>query len=301
MHDLANVYRTWRHTEGTSYYFDPCYARELIEKFNATGDEQALDELLKHTEPLAKSILEYRNTTKHESIDELLSRIRIKLWRSLRLYDAQRGTAFSFCAKIISSTASSIVGEVWAREDRFLALSEADLCSQAADPAHAEAIAEIEYRVRQVKTGCTDPAELRAQKWYVESLISCAFKIRRHEASNCAMDVFGLDHVRSRQLFDLTMVAVRRELIPNRRLHPVSPFDLRGTKIQAVMRYAKYLSSAEFSRLATLLRDIAPSVVFTVRPANTAAMRRGEREAIRINLRLVLHGSPDDRPLFAGI
>lgn len=301
MHDLANVYRTWRHTEGTSYYFDPCYARELIEKFNATGDEQALDELLKHTEPLAKSILEYRNTTKHESIDELLSRIRIKLWRSLRLYDAERGTAFSFCAKIISSTASSIVGEAWARSDRFLALSETDFCNQAADPAHAEAIGEIEYLVRQVKTGCTEPAELRAQRWFVDSFIDCGFRIRRHQASNCAMEVFGIDHVRSRQLFDLTMVAVRRELLSVRRLHPVSPFDLRGTKIQAVMRYAKYLSSIEFSRLATLLRDIAPSVVFTVRPANTAAMRRGEREAIRINLRLVLNGSPDDRPLFAGI
>lgn len=300
MHDLGKVYRTWRHSEGTNYYFNPDYARELIERFNATGDTQALNDLLEHVEPLAKSTLEYRCTTRHESIDELLSRIRIKLWRSLRLYDAARGSAFSFCAKIISSTAgASIVGEAWNRQDRFTALSDAEFCSEPADPAHAEGLAEIEYRVRQVKTSCTDAYELDAQRWFVESFIDCGFHIRRHQASDSAMSVFGLDHARSRQLFDLTIIGVRRQLLPNRRLNPVSPFDLRGTRSEALIKYAQFLSSEEFSRLATLMKDVAPSVVFTVKPANIAAIRRGEREAIRENLGIVLRGGPNDQPLFA--
>ena len=302
MHDLSHaVYRTWRHGTGTNYYFDPEYARERIETFNCSGDSQALDDLLRHVEPLAKSILEYRCTTKYENVDELLSRIRIKLWRSLRLYDPERGTAFSFCAKIISSTAQSIVGEVWNRQERFLSLSDADRCTVPADVSSSEAIAEIEYRVRQVKTGCTDPFELDAQKWFVESFIDCGFHIRRHEAADSAMKVYGLDHARSRQLFDLTMVAVRRELLPVRRLQMVTSFQLRGTKIQALIRYAKYLSTDEFTRLAVLLRDVAPSVVFTVNPENASAMRRGDWQAIRVNLRLVLNGAATDRLLFDSI
>jgi hypothetical protein len=301
MHSLSNpdesLFPSWRHPNGGARYFNNDRAQEWIRDYNTTENPDALEQLLAHVEPLAKSLLEYRCTTRHAPMDELLSRIRIKLWHSLKLYDARRGSAFSFCSMVISRVAISAVNESWSRDDRFCALSETD-CSAPAQVANSEAIAEIEYRVRQVKTSCTEPAELRAQKWYVESLISCAFKIRRHEASNCAMDVFGLDHVRSRQLFDLTMVAVRRELIPNRRLHPVSPLDLRGTKLQALIRYAKYLSSEEFTRLATLLRDVAPSVVFTVRSENTGAIRRGEERATRENLELVLCGSLDDRPLF---
>lgn len=206
-------------------------------------------------------------------MDELLSRVRIKVWRSLRLYDPARGSAFSFFAKIISSTAASIVGECWQRSGRFCGLDEADYCSAPAEAANSEAIAEIEYKVRQVKTSCTDRYELDAQVWFIESFIDCGFCIRRHEASDAVMQVFGLDHSRSRQLFDLTMVAVRRELLPHRRLRPVAPHQLRSTKGEALIRYARYLSSEEFSRLAALLRDVAPSVVFTVRPENGAAMR----------------------------
>jgi hypothetical protein len=54
-----------------------------------------------------------------------LSRIRIKLWRSLRLYNPAKGTAFSFCAKVISSTAPSAVGEPCARNGHFCPLDEA--------------------------------------------------------------------------------------------------------------------------------------------------------------------------------
>src|SRR5262245_16377925 len=105
-------HHSWR---GGAHYFRAGYAEWLINDYNTTGNAESLNELLRHVEPLAKSILEYRLSTKYESIDELLSRVRVKLWRSLRLFDPGRGSSFSFCAKIISSTAASTVAEVWAR------------------------------------------------------------------------------------------------------------------------------------------------------------------------------------------
>jgi hypothetical protein len=105
-------------------------------------------------------------------MDELLSRIHIKLWKSLKLYSADRGTALSFCAKVISSTAASIVGEAWARSERFTELDEEN-CSylSAADFVSSEAIADIESKIRGIKTPCTDCYERQAQQWLVESLI----------------------------------------------------------------------------------------------------------------------------------
>jgi hypothetical protein len=110
--------------------------------------------------------------------------------------------------------------------------------------------------------------------------------------------VYSIDYARSRQLFDLTTISIRRELIDERRVRSVHPLDLRCTKSEALIRYAGYLSADEFSRLTALFKDVAPSVVYTVRPRNACAMRRGEKEAIRENLFLVLNGSPSDRRLF---
>jgi hypothetical protein len=302
MHDLsqATIYRTWRHHDGAAYYFNRDYARELIERYNETGDPAALDDLLKHVEPLAKSILEYRNTTRHESIDELLSRIRIKLWRSLRLYDPARGSAFSFCAKIISSTAASAVGEAWNRSEKFCQFDESIDSALLCDPvATRETIADLAGRVRRIKTPCTDPYELAAQRWLVASFIDCDFALRRHEASDSMSTVYGLGHGQSRRLFDLTLVAIRRELLTDRRVALICPSSLARTRSEAIIRYARFLSAGEFSKLAMLLKDIAPSVVLTINPVRACAVRRGEPEATRGNLLLVLHGSATDRPLFA--
>ena len=299
--DERELHKSWRHPEGGQHYFRNDYAQALIQNYNATQNIEALTQLIRHVEPLAKSILEYRCTTKHEGIDELLSRIRIKLWRSLRLYDPTKGTAFSFCAKVISSTAASAVGEAWTRGERFCALDKASAVSHHLNPLESrQGLSDIVSKVRRVRTSCTLQSELESQRWLVNSFIDAEFVLRRHQAADSMMAVFGLSHARSRQLFDLTMVAVRRELIDERRLTPVAPVALRSTKSQALIRYAKFLSPEEFTRLATLLKDVAPSVVYTVKPKNFCAIRTGNREAIRENVSLILCGSPNDRRLFSG-
>jgi hypothetical protein len=84
-------------------------------------------------------------------------------------------------------------------------------------------------------------------------------------------------------------------------LHPILPADLAGTKIAALMRYGRYLKPEEFTTLAYLLKDLAPSLVLLVKPENICRMRRHLARAIRENLRLVIYGNPTARPLFEGI
>jgi hypothetical protein len=287
---------SWR---GGAHYFRAGYAEWLINDYNTTGNAGSLNALLEHVEPLAKSILEYRSSTRHEAPDEFLSRIRLKLWRSLRLYDPARGSAFSFCAKIIWTVAQSTVHEAWIRNERFCEFNQSVDNALLCDPlASSEAVSDIQARVRMVRTPCTDLYELGAQKWLVDSFIDCEFHIRRHEAADAMSEVFGIDYTRSRWLFDTTLVAVRRQLIDGRRLTPVNPASLARTRSEALIRFAKFLSPPEFTRLASLMRDVAPSIVLTINPARACAVRRGKPEATRANLLLVLHGSPDDRPLF---
>jgi hypothetical protein len=121
--DESSLHKTWRHPEGGQHYFNSNYARQLIETFNRGGDEQAINELLRHVEPLAKSILEYRCTNRYESVDELMSKIRVKIWKSARLYDPGKGTAFSFVARIIQSISCSAVADAWNRSERFCELN----------------------------------------------------------------------------------------------------------------------------------------------------------------------------------
>jgi hypothetical protein len=197
--DSALKHSTWRGGVNGQHYFNSDYAQGLIETYNATGDAESLNLFLEHCEPLARSILEYRCTTKHESIDELLSRIRIKLWRSLKLYNPAKGTAFSFVARVISSTAASIVSEAWARNERFCQFDESVDSAVLCDPLKTlEAVSDIQARVRMVRTPCIDCYELSAQRWLVESLVNADFALRRFQASNAMSAVYGLSFGRSR-------------------------------------------------------------------------------------------------------
>jgi DNA-directed RNA polymerase specialized sigma24 family protein len=151
---------SWRHPAGVTRVFDPALAETLIRQFNASqgADIAALNALLKHVEPLAKSILEYRASTKHEDIDELLSRVRLKLWKSLRLFDPLKGSSFTFCSRVILSAAMSSVGEAWQRNERYCELAEAAGSTAPADIASREVVKDIEYKVRRARSACTNPS-----------------------------------------------------------------------------------------------------------------------------------------------
>lgn len=60
MPSIDGMIVSWRHPSGTRPIFDSAYAAKLIETFNrsAGADLSALDNLLRHAEPLAVSLLE---------------------------------------------------------------------------------------------------------------------------------------------------------------------------------------------------------------------------------------------------
>jgi hypothetical protein len=244
--------KTWRHPNGGgTHYFDSARAAEWIEQFNATGDPYAINALLDHSRPLLVSLFKYPAAPKHVALDELLAATQVKIWKSARLFDAGRGNSFSFIARIANSVMASAITDVWHRCERFAALDEGVESAAAYNPlASTEALAEIVHRVRMVKTPCTDPCELAAQRWLVASFIDCEFHIRRHEASDSMTTVYGIFYTRSRWIYDMTLVAVRRELINDRRLNPIAPASLVRTRSAGLIRYARFLSGEEFTRLA---------------------------------------------------
>ena len=112
--DDSELHPSWRHREGVSYTFNSAYAAKLIEEFNRTNDPAAADELLQHS--IAKRY-------GHVEIDELLTLTRIKLWKSVR-HDPDKGTAFSFVARVASSVGVTAVQAAWRRNKEAIELDE---------------------------------------------------------------------------------------------------------------------------------------------------------------------------------
>jgi hypothetical protein len=77
LRESEQLHPSWRHPGGISRYFDSDYARELIEKFNTTGELESLNRLLLHCEPLLRSQFEYRATTKYVPLAESMSTARV--------------------------------------------------------------------------------------------------------------------------------------------------------------------------------------------------------------------------------
>ena len=102
---------------------------------------------------------------------------------------------------------------------------------------------------------------------------------------------------RSRELYDLTMLEVRRVLydyISQRR--PIDAGRLFGTRQAWMARYAPLMSAEEFTRFAVLMRDLAPYLLLLI-DAQNHNRRRGPTVG-RKNIELILYGDPDAVPLF---
>jgi hypothetical protein len=139
---------------------------------------------------------------------------------------------------------------------------------------------------------------LAAQKWYVASFIDSGFNLKRWEAANSAMQVFCLSHDVARRLYDETLLAIRRVLIGDRSIRPITPQSLRHSRSAALIKFALYLNAAEFSRLAVLMKELPPSLVAQAKGSNCSAVKRDEPKATRQNLALILYGHSEAQPLF---
>jgi hypothetical protein len=215
---------------------------------------------------------------------------------------APRGSAFAYVSRLTINMLATTVTLNRKRAQRYQPLDDpliACLANDRANQASAIALDDLEQQIRSISSACSQESERSAQKWYVESFIDSGFSMPRHEFSNTVMKVFGRSHPRSRALFDLTLLEIRRALYSECFHEPARPEQLYGTKGLPLLRYINFLSPQEFAKITILMRDLAPSLVVLVKPANEAGIRRREWPAVRENLEWVLHGIPDATPLFS--
>jgi hypothetical protein len=237
---------------------------------------------------------------RHEEVDELVSIVNGKLLKSIPHYSPERGTAFAFVSKLTTNMLSTVVTHHKKLASRYSPL-ERSFARNLPDGADFEseiALADLLAKIRSVKSACTDPFEREAQRWYVESFIDSGFELRRHECADAARKVYGLSHRRSRELYDFTLLEIRRILWQETKHGSPSRDGLAGTKSAPLLRYSNFLTPEEFGKLAVLMKDLATYLIILVKPENEAAIRRGEWEKVRENLLFILQGIPGATPLF---
>ena len=113
------------------------------------------------------------------------------------------------------------------------------------------------------------------------------------------MNVFSLSHGRSRELYDLTMLEVRRVLYDDLPQRPqIPPGRLIGTRSAWVVRYASLLDAVEFTKFVTLTKDLSPFVLLLIDPQSRSRRQDRNPAIARENLIWVINGHPDAVPLF---
>jgi hypothetical protein len=284
------------------HHFDNDGLERLIAE-HQTGNPSALSEIVRLTQPRAEALIRFHKTTKYKPEDELLSDVNYRLVKNVGKFNPARGSAFTFISALIWNTLRSNVTLARKFISRHVELDEAIAEKLSVDPLRTrgrEALDDIAVRLRrEMRTTLADPAELEAMRWYVDSFVGGAFELRRHQCSNAAMTVYGLSHDRSRELYDLTLLEIRRltydDFAP-RKLVP--PSRLAPTRSRWAVRFAGLMSREEFTKFAHLTRDLSPFVLFLIAP--NASSRRQDRNPpiTRETIQWALCGHPEARPLF---
>jgi hypothetical protein len=113
------------------------------------------------------------------------------------------------------------------------------------------------------------------------------------------MAVYSLKHERSRELYDLTMLEVRRVLYDDLKYRqPIAAGRLLGTRCAWLAPYRPLLSESEFTKFVVLVRNLGPFVVVLIDP-ESRSWRQDRNPAIgRQNLLWIINGHPEAVPLF---
>jgi hypothetical protein len=288
----------------TRPHFDNDRIEALIAEYQANRDLDSLSAIVSLTRTRAETLIRFRKTARYYSEAELLSDVDVKLLRAVEKFDPAKGTAFTFVSSVIFNVLSTSVTNARKSARRFVELDEAaanELVTNG-ETESRHAIDDLGHRIRVgVKTTVTDSTEQDVQRWFVVSFCEDGFSQLRHECANAAMAVYQLNHSRSRELYDLTMLEVRRVLYPELkgRRPPIAPGRLLGTRLAWMARYRPLMNAREFTKFVVLMRDLSPFCVLLIDPSNRS--RRQDRcpAVTRRNVEFVLNGHPDAVPLFA--
>jgi hypothetical protein len=296
MHALLDeppLYATLHSPNGAPHRFDEEAVKGMVLEWQCDPRPELLNEILLRAEPAITGVLLERSSYL-EDLDEVLSLLRIRIWKKLPNYDPVKGRIFTYITIVVHQG----LGDIWAKRTKYkehhipAGLDFLNHCNgpmapldrsetvPMVPPDRGEIYEDIGHRISTVQTTVTDEHELEACRWLVRSFVDSEFAIRRHTCADAMSIVYGIDPARSRVLHDATLLEVRRTLLDVVDIPEVEVADLRGTRAIALGKYASGLSSEDFSRLVFLMRGLAPAII----------------EAGRIDW--ILNGYPHARPLF---
>jgi hypothetical protein len=259
-----------------------------------------LAEIVTLTQARALTLIRFHKTTRYRREDELLSDVNFKLLRAVNKFDSAKGTAFTFVSQVVTNVLCTSVTNARKASAKYTGLDD-DLINTLPAKSEDRTVADdITHRIKaRARTTLTDPLELSAQRWYIESFTADGFESRRHECANAAMAVHNVGHGRSRELYDLTMLEVRRILYDDlKRWQPIVAGRLLGTRCAWMARYRSLLTESEFTKFVILARNLSPFILMLIDPASRSR-RQDRNPAIgRRNLEWVIHGHPAAKPLF---
>jgi hypothetical protein len=286
---------------GVVSHCDNAQLEQAIARFQG-GDAGSLGEIVQLVEPRALTLIRFHKTSHYRPENELLSDVNFKLMRSIGRFDARRASAFSFVSAVITSTLQTSVTATrrnWARHSEFSDELANSLQAKVVDRSGTD---DIVHRIKAgTRTMLNDERELVASRWYVTSFIDGAFELRRYQCCDAAMVVHGLSHARSRELYDLVLLSIRRLLyddVPRR--EQVILGKLLGTRESWMTNYQSLMTANEFSRFFYLMAGLAPYLMLLVLDPTKANNHRCDRnpQINRKNIELILFDSPAARLLF---
>lgn len=271
-----------RYPAGVAPLVDELALQKLILEWQADPQTELLNQILLCCEPIVTGLVFSKHTPVIDP-DEVLSYLRTKIWKKLPHFNPNRGRSFTYVTIVAKQALSEIRTSRQRTKARYPQAdnSELDFLKPSWEwITPAEALADILWRIYTVQTIFTDPYELESQRWLVRSLLESEFKLRRHEAADATVIVYGLSPRRARRIHDYTVLEIRRTLLPVIEVPTIKPAGLKGTREAAMRKFADQLSSEDFSKLIYLMRNLAPAIID--------------------NLDHVLNGHPEARPLFDG-
>jgi hypothetical protein len=285
---------------GAKLNFDNAAVESLIARYQASRDLETLSAIVDLARPRALTLIRFRRTMRYCSEAELLSDVNCKLMRAVDKFDPAKATAFTFLSQVMLNTLCTSVANARKNAEQHTKLKRS-LVEVLPDKSEDQTTVEdIAHRIRAgAKTTLTDPGELSAQRWFIDSFTADGFESPRHECANAAMAVHSLSHGRSRELYDLTMLEVRRVLYDDLKgRQSISAGRLLGTRFAWMARYRPLLSESEFSKFVILARNLSPFILMLIDP-ESRSRRQDRNPAIgRRNLEWVLNGHPASVPLF---
>jgi hypothetical protein len=274
----------------------------LIAEYQSSGDVNTLASIVDLTQQRALTLIRFYKTTRYQREDELLSDVNVKLLKAVGSFNRERGHAFSFVSQVVMNTlrTSATNARKGSRQSVKFDKRIANKLITNGETESQHAIDDLAHRIRShVKTTVTDPREVGMQRWYVDSFLDGAFELRRHQCADAAMAVYQVSHDRSRELYDLTVLEVRRVLyddLPPKQ--PIAAGRLVGTRAQWMIRYAHLMNAVEFTKFVTLTKNLSPFILVLIDP-ESRSRRQDRNPAIgRQNLLWIIHGHPDAVPLF---